>query len=98
MKEFIGELFYCIGQEISYRLRLVCGKPSPMKRFLLVLGCCTVLGIVFIYMTVHSIHSIGKSDTGKELIETGRMKPLRIAPANDSMNDSINLLKQKMYE
>ncbi|KAA6323372.1 hypothetical protein EZS27_027182 [termite gut metagenome] len=94
MKEFAQELFYCIWKLISYRLRLVCGKPSPMKRFIFVLGCCTVLGIVSIYMTVHSIHSIGKSDTRKELIETGHIAPLQVAPANDS----IHLLKQKIYD
>jgi hypothetical protein len=90
MKEFIQELFYGIGQEISYRLRLLLGKPSPMKRFIFVLGCCTMLGITSIYMTVHSIHSIGKGNAKEELVETGQMKP--------HTNDSIHLLKQKIYE
>jgi hypothetical protein len=94
MKEFIGELFYCVGQEISCRLRLVCGKPSPMKRFIFVLGCCTVLGIVSLYMTVHSLHSIGKGNAKEELVETKQMKPLQATHTNDS----IHLLKQKIYE
>jgi hypothetical protein len=88
MKEFIGELFYCIGQEISYRLRLICGKPSPMKRFIFVLGCCTMLGIVSIYMTVHSIHSIGKQDT--ELMHIEHIEQLEIQYSNDSIKDRRN--------
>ena len=79
--------------EIDKRLKRLCGKPSPTKRLIIVLVVGVVLAAANIYFVVSSIHTIGKNDAKKEFLKIQHIEGLKIPG-----NDSINFLKQKMYE
>jgi hypothetical protein len=91
MKTKIMELLTDALGEIGFGIRHLCGKPSPMKRFIIVsvIGC--VLGIAFCYTLVTSIYNIGKNDGRQINIE--HIKSLELKDSNDSIN-----FKQKVYE
>jgi len=82
-----------IGEKLKYRLKQLCGRPSPVKRLVSVLVICSVFAVANIYFVVRSIYSIGKNDAEKELIKLQHIERL-----NFQQNDSINQIKQKMYE
>ena len=73
-------------------LRRVCGGLSPNVRVITILAFCVIFGSLSIYMTVSSIYHIGKRDA--ELMHIEHIKQLELQHSNDS----INLLKQKVYE
>jgi hypothetical protein len=78
--------------EIEYRLRLLCGKPTPMKRFMIVLIIGGALAVANIYFVVSSIYNIGVSDAKKQFLEVQHIETLKL------QKDSINILNQKEYE
>ena len=79
--------------KIERRLRQICGKPSPTKRLILVLVVCVKLAAINIYFLFSSVYSIGKNDAQKELLQIEHIEGLQI-----QQNDSINRLKQRLYE
>ena len=79
--------------EIEYRLRRICGKPSPLKRLVAVSVAAVIFAAVNVYFLAGSIYSIGRDDAQRELMKIEHIEVLKIP-----QNDSINLLKQKLYE
>lgn len=93
MKIRIKKHFSDIRNDIDNRLRHVCFRLSPMKRFAIVISLCVIFGVINIYMLVSSIHQIEKQDTQKDFLEMEHIKQLELEP-----NDSIKQLKNQMYE
>jgi hypothetical protein len=81
------------GGEITYGIRCLCGKPSPMKRFMIVVVAGALMGIASFWILVSSVYNIGHSKGQKEIVpELNMRRQLNVK------NDSINLLKQQLYE
>lgn len=95
MREKIKYFLVSAWDEITYGIRCFCGRPSPMKRFIVILIIGIALSVGYFYSIVSSIYNIGKRDAQKELMEIEHIKPLELPYKS---NDSINLLKQKKYE
>jgi hypothetical protein len=93
MKKEVNDFKVTARREIEHRLKRLCGRPSPVKRLIAVLIISGVFAIANIWYLVGSIYSIGKNDAEKELIKVQHIELL-----NFQGNDSINQLKQKMYE
>ena len=83
MKNKIMEFLKDIVGELSFSIRCLCGKPTPMKRLVIVLTMCSVLGIAFIYTFITSIYGIARNDAEKEFLELQHIKQI------DLKNDSI---------
>ena len=81
-------------EEITYSLRDLCGRPTPMKRFIAVLIIGGIFSIVSIYTLVSSIYNIGKHDAQKEFMKLQHIETLKLQPKQDS----INILNSKDYE
>ena len=82
-----------IKGEIETHLKRLCGKPSPTKRLIVVIVVGVVLAAANIYFVVSSIYAIGKNSAKKEFLEIEHIESVKIPG-----NDSINFLKQIMYE
>jgi ABC-type lipoprotein release transport system permease subunit len=91
IREFLINAWY----EIEYGLRLLCGKPTPMKRFIMVLIIGGTLVVVHIYYVVSSIYNMGVHDAKKQFLEVQHIETLKL---QQSKNDSINILNQKEHE
>ena len=94
MKKRTFEFLTDIWDEAGYNLRLLLGKPSPMKRLIVVLALGCALSIFFIYTLVSSIYNIGVQDAKKEFMELRHIEGVKLQPENES----INLLNQKEDE
>jgi len=94
MKKKIFEFLTSVWDAAEYRLRLLCGKPSPMKRFIVVLILGGALSLFFIYTLVSSIYNIGVQDAKKEFMELQHIEGVKL----QSENESINILNQKENE
>ena len=77
---------------IDDKLRCACGKLSIDTRIAVVLLLLISFGGLSIYMTVSSIYNIGKRDA--KLVHIEHIKQLEL----QNKNDSINFLKQQIYE
>jgi hypothetical protein len=73
--------------EISYALRMICGKPTPLKRLAAVTVTGLILGIASAYTLVCSVYHIGKNDGRRELPEMEHIRELKLK------NDSIKSIK-----
>ncbi|MDR1984739.1 MAG: TraL conjugative transposon family protein [Prevotellaceae bacterium] len=91
-KEFLTNVL----DEIEYRLKHLCGRPAPMKRFIIVLSISVALAAVNIYFVASSIYSIGKRDAEMEFLKLQYIEGLKLQP--QLKNDSINILNQKEHE
>ena len=69
MKHKITELLKDAAGEVTYGIRCLCGKPTPMKRLVIVLVLCGILSIAFIYTFITSIYGMGKNDVEKEFFK-----------------------------
>jgi len=94
MKKKIREFLINAYDEIEYRIRLLCGKSSPMKQFIIVVIIGSLLGIGYLYTLVSSIYNIGKQDAKKEFMELQHIERIKL----QSEKDSINILNQKEDE
>jgi hypothetical protein len=94
LKTKIKEFLINAWDEIDYALRRLCGRPTPMKRFLTVLIMGSALAVANIYFVVSSIYNMGKYDAEKKFIELQHIKAIEL----QKQNDSINILNQKKYE
>jgi hypothetical protein len=81
--------------EIEYGLKCLCGRPSPVKRFIAVLTVGGVLAVAHIYFVANSIYNMGKRDAEKEFLKMEHIKRLDWQPVN---SDSINNQLNKKYE
>ncbi|GHT41995.1 hypothetical protein FACS189437_09560 [Bacteroidia bacterium] len=95
MRKKIKEFLINAWDEIEYRLRLLCGKPTPMKRFVMVLIIGGALALANIYFVVSSIYNMGVNDAKKQFLEVQHIETLKL---QQSKKDSINILNQKEYE
>jgi hypothetical protein len=95
MKKKIREFLINAWEEIEYRLQLLCGKPTPMKRFVMVLIIGGALAVANIYFVVSSIYNMGVSDAKKQFLEMQHIETLKL---QQSKNDSINSIKNEEYE
>ena len=59
----------------------------------MVLVVCVLLAAINIYFLFNSVYNIGKNDANKELLKIEHIEGIKMPK-----NDSINLLKQKLYE
>jgi hypothetical protein len=76
--------------EISYGLRMLCGKPTPMKRFITVLIIGGALAVANIYFVVSSIYNMGVSDAKNKFLELRHIETLEL---QQSKKDSIESIK-----
>ena len=95
MKEKIKDFLISIWDEITYGLKCACGEPTPLKRFIAVLIIGMILGLGYFYSIISSIYNMGKNDAQQEFMEIKHIQKLELPYKS---NDSINLLKQQMYE
>jgi hypothetical protein len=97
MKEFLMNA----RDETGYRLRMLCGKPSPMKRFIIVLVAGGALAAANIYFVVSGIYNMGKSDAEHAFLELRHIEPPELPHKNDSIKsieDYKLKLKNQGYE
>ncbi|MDR1632981.1 MAG: TraL conjugative transposon family protein [Dysgonamonadaceae bacterium] len=80
LKEFLGD----IREDFNCGLHAVCGKPSPMKRLVIVLIIGVALSVVSVCTLVRSIYNIGKRDA--EVIHIEHIKQLELKYSGDSIN------------
>jgi hypothetical protein len=91
MRTKIKEFLINAWDEIEYSLRLLCGKPTPMKRFITVLIIGGALAVANIYFVVSSIYNMGVSDAKKQFLEVQHIETLKL---QQSKNDSIKSIKK----
>jgi len=84
MREKIKDCLKNVWDEFTYCIRQICGKPTPLKRFVIVLVISGILSIAYIFTLISSIYNIGKRDGEKEFIELQHIKPLDMQTRNDS--------------
>ena len=90
LKKKIKDFLSNAWDEIEYGLRLLCGKPTPMKRFITVLIIGGALAVANIYFVVSSIYNMGVSDAKKQFLEVQHIETLKM---QQSKNDSIKSIK-----
>ena len=56
-------------QKTEYRLRRLCGKPSPIKRLIIVLLLSLFFAVVNVWFFVSTVYNIGKKDAQKEMLK-----------------------------
>lgn len=99
MKQKAGNLMANIKADIEYGLRRLCGRPSPLKRFIVVLVIGGVLTVANIYIVVNSVYNIGKRDVQKEFIELQHIEAPKLQQRKDSLDLITNYrLKNKNQE
>jgi hypothetical protein len=91
-KKKIRDFLSNAWDEIEYRLRLLCGRPSPMKRFITVLIIGIAMSIGYFWLVVSSIYNIGKRDAEREFLRLQHIETLKL------QSDSINSSNSKNYE
>ena len=87
--------------ELSWGVRRLCGKPSPMKRFVMVLIIGGALGTAFLYTFVDAIYSIAKNDAKKEFLELEHIKRLNFLEDSMMSNRHIepkDTLQQEIFK
>ena len=78
MSEKIKDFLIDIWDRITYCLKCACGRPSRMKRFLIVVVIGGSLSIAYIYMLVSSIYNMGKEDAEKKFIELQHIESFKL--------------------
>jgi hypothetical protein len=94
IKATIRKFWSKVGDAVEYRLRLLVGRPSPMKRFLIILCMGVILTIANLYIIADSIYKMGKRDAEIKFMELQHIESLEL----QQKQDSINILNHKQYE
>jgi hypothetical protein len=92
MKKEIGNFMAAARSGVEYRLRLLCGRPSPLKRFVAVLVIGGVLTVANIWLVATSIYNIGRRDAEADFMELRHIETLKL------QRDSIDNLNLNEYE
>lgn len=66
------------------RLRRLCGRITPEKRLLVVLGIFVVFSLISFYIFVSAIYAIGKNEGQKMEIE--HIRQLQLQTPQENMN------------
>jgi hypothetical protein len=98
MKKKIREIFDSFWDELTHRLRMICGKPSPIKRFTAILIIGVTFSIVYTCTLVKSIYNIGKNDARKEFLELEHIKQLELIHSDNIYSNEKNKNKEQEYE
>jgi hypothetical protein len=98
MKRKIKEFTENSLSEIEYRLRRLCGRPTPAKRLVAVLIMCIVFAVANIWFVVSSIYSIGKKDAEKELIKLQHIETLELPVKQLKDKNNHNQLNNNEHE
>ena len=85
MKEKIKNSLINAWDEFTYGIRQLCGKPTPLKRFVIVLVISGILSIAYICILVSSIYNIGKRDGEKRFMELQHIETLKLQQKQDSI-------------
>jgi len=95
MKTTTGKFLTNVSDEISHHLRLVCGKPSPMKRFIAVLIVGGALAVGYIYFVFTGLYNIAKNDTEeKEFLRLQHIEMMKL----ELKKEGYQILKQDDYD
>ena len=78
MKEKIKNCLTNAWDEFRYGIRQLCGKPTPLKRFVIVLVTGGILSIAYICILISSIYNIGKYDGEKRFMELQHIETLKL--------------------
>jgi hypothetical protein len=78
--------------EIAFGLKQLCGRPSPVKRFIIVAVAGAAMGIASVCVLVTSVYNLGHANAQKEIPNLNTVRQLNMK------TDSITILKQKLYE
>ena len=97
MKKSIGKLLTNLWSGIESRLRLLCKKPSPMKRLIAILVVGGFLAVANIYLVITSINNIGKQDAKMEYLKLQHIETLQLQKMKEN-SDSIKNYVLKNYE
>jgi hypothetical protein len=88
--------------EIEYGLKCLCGRPSPMKRFIAVLTVGGVLAVANIYFIANSIYNMGKRDAERQFLELKiggsqlqHIEPVELPLSKDSIHSNKNFKWKK---
>jgi uncharacterized membrane protein YphA (DoxX/SURF4 family) len=87
----IKDFLITIWDEIECGLRLLCGRPTPMKRFIIVLIIGGALAIANIYFIVNSIYNMGVNDAKKEFMQLQHIETIELQKHNDTIQSIHNL-------
>ncbi|MDR1717674.1 MAG: TraL conjugative transposon family protein [Prevotella sp.] len=101
LRDKIKEFLISTRDEAGYRLRMLCGKPSPVKRLIIVLAIGGSLAAANIYFVASSIYNMGKSDAGKRFLELRHIEPPELLHKSDSIRsirDYMLEFKNEGYE
>jgi hypothetical protein len=88
-KSTLKETVNDVRDGFSSGLRIVCGKPSPAKRLVIVLIIGCVLSVVSVCTLVRSIYNIGKRDA--ELIHIEHIKQLELKRSDSIKNYELKI-------
>jgi UDP-N-acetylglucosamine:LPS N-acetylglucosamine transferase len=83
-KNKLKETVYELRDDFNSSLRTLCGRPSAVKRLVIVLIIGGALSVVSVSALVEAIYNIGKRDA--ELIHIEHIKQLELKRSNDSIN------------
>ena len=82
--------------EIEYGLRCLCGRPSPIKRFIVAVTVGGVLAIANIYFIASSIYNMGKRDAERKFLELQHIEPVEWPLSKDSIHSNKNFKWEKI--
>ncbi|MDR2970077.1 MAG: TraL conjugative transposon family protein [Tannerellaceae bacterium] len=96
MKKKTGNFMEAVRSGIEYRLRWLCGRPSPLKRFIAILVIGGMLTVANIDLVVSSIYNIGRKDAETEFMELRHIETLKLQQQKDSL-DFLRLKMEKLH-
>ena len=95
LQKKIRELAADVWDETAYSLKLLCGRPSPMKRMCAMLLVCGILAAVNLWYVASSIYNMGKRDTERNFVEIEHIQPFELLQSKESIDSIHSVLKQE---
>ena len=89
MIEIIRKLTMRASGKMEYRLKQLCGRPTPTKRLVVVLFFCALFAAGNIYFLYCAFSGIGKYEKEKELMKLEHIEPFEL-PKNKSIHNFEN--------
>jgi hypothetical protein len=85
MKKKIKKKITNAVDKIDCRLRLLCSKPTPEKRFAGIVLIIVVLAVANIYVAVSSMYNMGRSDAKKQFFQMQHIHTLELESKKGSI-------------